>query len=164
VEIEPEPALRPKVAAAWSRLTAQLQQTLPDADIEHIGATAVPGALTKGDLDVLVSVAEDQFEEAIDRLSSRYTRHHPEEWTTDLASFREEPASELPVGIQLVIAGGRSERVFLRWRDLLRQDRQLLDRYDDFKVAHAGDGYAEYTEAKAGFIERELGESLDRSE
>ena len=31
---------------------------MPRAEVEHVGATAVPGALTKGDVDLLVRVGE----------------------------------------------------------------------------------------------------------
>jgi GrpB-like predicted nucleotidyltransferase (UPF0157 family) len=33
----------------------------PAADVRHFGATAVPGCLTKGDLDIVVRVPIDQF-------------------------------------------------------------------------------------------------------
>lgn len=161
MQIEREDALRPKVAAAVQRLSAELSDLLPNAKIEHIGATAVPGALTKGDLDLLVRVPADGFAPAVDALGSRFAPHFREEWTADLASFKEEPEVDLPVGIQLVIRGGRSDRLFLRWRDLLRENHGLLGRFNEFKLTHSAMDYAEYTEAKAGFIEQALGESLD---
>jgi GrpB-like predicted nucleotidyltransferase (UPF0157 family) len=33
----------------------------PAADVRHIGATAIPGCLTKGNLDIVVRVPIDQF-------------------------------------------------------------------------------------------------------
>lgn len=160
IEIHPEDILHSKVVAAIGRQTQQLGLLLPGATVEHIGATAVPGALTKGDVDLLVAVPADRFDSSIKALRSHYAAHQPEEWMSDLASFKEEPSDQLPVGIQLVIAGGRSERIFLKWRDLLREDPELLGTYNKFKSVRAGRAYDEYTEAKAVFIERALGESL----
>jgi GrpB-like predicted nucleotidyltransferase (UPF0157 family) len=37
---------------------------LPGARVEHVGSTAVPGSLTKGDLDICVIVEGGQFERA----------------------------------------------------------------------------------------------------
>ena len=49
--------LAPNVQHVVAKLNASLRPLLPTAEIEHIGATAIPGALTKGDLDVMVRVA-----------------------------------------------------------------------------------------------------------
>ena len=80
-------------------------ELVPGADVEHVGATAVPGALTKGDVDIAVRVGKPQFSAAVDALSSRYAIHQPHNWTPTLASFTEPDPGELPVGIQLVVAG-----------------------------------------------------------
>lgn len=159
MDIEPECVLRPKVAAAIERHTGQLAQLLPDSEVEHIGATAVPGALTKGDVDLLVRVPPERFEGAVQVLRSYCAPHYPEDWTPTLASFKEQPEVELPVGIQLVIADSADDRLFVRWRELLRKDPDLLARYNEFKSAHAGENYAEYTKAKGQFIEQVLGEA-----
>jgi uncharacterized protein len=43
---------------------------VPEAEIEHIGATSVPGALTKGDVDLLVSVPAERFGAAVAALEA----------------------------------------------------------------------------------------------
>jgi GrpB-like predicted nucleotidyltransferase (UPF0157 family) len=160
MEIESEEMLRPRIRRALQRVTAELSDALPDASIEHVGATAVLGSLTKGDLDVLVRVPESRFERAVARLKGRLAPK-PANWLADLASFEAEPEGGVPIGVQLVIAGGRSDRLFLRWRDRLIQDPDLLQRYNEFKRQHCDLDIDAYTEAKAVFIERELGESMD---
>jgi GrpB-like predicted nucleotidyltransferase (UPF0157 family) len=142
------------------RVTAELSSSLPDALIEHVGATAVPGSLTKGDLDVLVRVPQSRFNLATAELK-RNLAPKPANWLADLASFEAEPDGGVLIGVQLVVAGGRSDRLFLRWRDRLIQDPDLLQRYNEFKREHRDLDLPEYTEAKANFIERELGESMD---
>lgn len=151
--------VRPKVAAAIERHTARLTQLLPGSEAEHIGATAVPGALTKGDLDLLVRVPAERFEGAVEALKSYCAPSYPDDWTASRASFKEQPEVDVPVGIQLVIAGSADDRLFVRWRELLRENRGLHARYNEFKSARAGENYAEYTKAKGEFIEQALAEA-----
>src|SRR5690349_16634427 len=72
-------------------------ELVPGAEVEHVGATAVPGALTKGDVDLLVRVGEPEFPAAVKALSRRYAIHQPHNWTPTLASFTDPRARQLPV-------------------------------------------------------------------
>lgn len=47
-----EERIRGAVKRALARHRRRLQRLLPLADIVHVGSTAVPGSLTKGDLDL----------------------------------------------------------------------------------------------------------------
>ena len=160
MRLVPEAEIRDEVARAIKRNSAAIEGIFPAATIDHIGATSVPGSVTKGDLDLLVAVPPDGFDEAKRRLGERYAPHYPEEWDPARASFTEQPEVDLPVGVQLVVAESDDERLFLDWRDRLRSDAGLLSEYNDLKLAHAGDDYEPYTDAKAEFIERLLGESI----
>jgi GrpB-like predicted nucleotidyltransferase (UPF0157 family) len=160
MELESEQTLRPKIRRALRRVRAELSGYLPDASIEHVGATAVPGSLTKGDLDLLVRVSQREFECAAARLE-RSLDPKPANRLADLASFEAEPEDGVPIGVQLVVADGRSDRLFLRWRDRLIEEPDLLERYNEFKREHRDLDYQEYTEAKAKFIEEALGDSMD---
>jgi len=66
----PERELREQVKAAIAVLEVELESALPACEVEHIGATSVPGALTKGDVDVLVRVSPDRYEAAMDAVRS----------------------------------------------------------------------------------------------
>ena len=48
-------------AAAYEDAELLLTSILPDARIEHVGATAVAGALSPGGVDVCVAVPRDAF-------------------------------------------------------------------------------------------------------
>jgi GrpB-like predicted nucleotidyltransferase (UPF0157 family) len=160
MEIRPERELRDQVAREIERNTAVLAGLLPGSEVEHIGATSVPGSLTKGDVDLLVRVPAEDFGPAVETLGTRYRRHYPEEWTPTLASFKEQPEQELPVGILLVVAGGVNDRLFIEWRDRLRSEPELLERYNAFKAEHADLEYQPYTDAKGKLIEEHLGRGL----
>ena len=43
---------------------------LPYAKIEHIGSSAIPNAISKGDLDIYIEVMPEQFEFAIEQLKT----------------------------------------------------------------------------------------------
>jgi len=143
------------VVEAHRRVVLEL---VPRAEVEHVGATAVPGALTKGDVDVLVRVGELEFPAAVEALSRRYAIHQAHNWTPALASFTDPDAVDLPVGIQLVVTGSEADRFFGPFRDALIGSDALLAEYNALKLRLDGLEYERYTELKAQFIERVLGE------
>lgn len=134
---------------------------LPTADVEHIGATAVPGALTKGDVDLLVRVSEREFADAVSILRKRYVVHQPHNWTPVLASFKVPGESEPPVGVQLVVAGSDADGFFGPFRDALINDPALLAEYNELKLRLDGLDYASYTERKGEFVENVLRQAGD---
>jgi GrpB-like predicted nucleotidyltransferase (UPF0157 family) len=160
MQFRPEEANREAVNSTFEDHRWAITALLAEAEVEHIGSTAVPGALTKGDLDLLVRVPHSQFDSAVAALRRRYAVNQPQSWTSQFASFKQEPADEIPVGVQLVTAGGKDDALFLAWRDRLRADSGLRERFNAFKRGQVGAGSDEYIEAKAEFIEAELGDSL----
>lgn len=152
-------------AAVEAHRTAVLK-LVPGAEVEHVGATAVPGALTKGDVDVLVRVGEPEFPAAVEALSRHYAIHQPHNWTPELASLIDPYAAEPPVGIQLVVRGSQADRFFGPFRDALIGSEALLAEYNELKLQLDGLDYPRYTQLKGQFIERvlrELGRSLRSS-
>ena len=51
--------------AAYEDAELLLAAILPDARIEHVGASAVPGAYSRGGVDVCVAVPRDAFDESL---------------------------------------------------------------------------------------------------
>ncbi len=49
-----------------------IRRVLPEADIQHVGSTAIPNSLTKGDLDIQVRVKVQHFPKAVEELSNLY--------------------------------------------------------------------------------------------
>ena len=85
------------------KIFAQLTAPLPDAEIHHIGATAVAGSVTKGDVDILFRVSAAEFEPAVETLRRHFSVKQSENWTTSFASFGDDTSYELPVGVQVVV-------------------------------------------------------------
>ncbi len=152
VRFRPEGELRGLVDPAFEEHRERLRSLVASAQIEHVGSTSIPGAVTKGDLDLLVTVEPDAFNSAIAALRTSYAVHQPENWTPTYASFVDPAASMPPVGVQLVVRGTPDEAMFVGFRDALRADPALVERYNAFKVEHAGETYDVYTAAKDAFI------------
>jgi len=152
-----EEGIRERVGVVFDRRRAELRVLLPAARIEHIGSTAVPGSLTKGDLDICALVEAATFEPATRTLAAAYEIHQPDNWTTTFAGFIASPEDEIDTGIQLVVAGSADERSFIGWRDRLHADPALRARYDEIKRRHWDDGVDAYRAAKARMISEVMG-------
>jgi GrpB-like predicted nucleotidyltransferase (UPF0157 family) len=152
VRIRPSSELAKATRAAFDHHREQVLQLLPDAEVEHVGATSVPGALTKGDLDV----PQSEFAHAVPVLRNAYSVHQPHNWTPTLASFTDPASSAPPVGVQLVVAGSASDELFGPFRDALIGDPALLAEYNALKLRLDGESDERYTTTKGTFIENVL--------
>ncbi len=54
----------------YRKYELEIAALLPDASIEHIGASSIPNAVSKGDLDILVGVSGKELENAVKLLST----------------------------------------------------------------------------------------------
>jgi GrpB-like predicted nucleotidyltransferase (UPF0157 family) len=144
--------VRDAVRGAFRRWSRVIAAVLPGVDVQHVGATAVSGSLTKGDLDINVRVPSERFAEADRVLSELMLRNEGSTCTPTFSAF--EAAGESPnVGVQLCTIG--SEDDFFVWqREKLRADESLRREYDAMKRAFHGRSHDEYREAKAKFWEK----------
>ena len=157
IRIRPEAALRASVASAFAEHRARIAARLPAAEIEHVGSTSIPGALTKGDLDLLVRVAPSGFRAAVRALRELYAVHQAENWTPTYASFSDPESHDPPVGVQLVVGGSADDDLFGPFRRAMTSEPALLASYNELKRRYDGSDYDTYTDAKAEFIERVMG-------
>jgi RimJ/RimL family protein N-acetyltransferase/GrpB-like predicted nucleotidyltransferase (UPF0157 family) len=137
------------VAERRERYRGRLAMLLPEAEVEEFGATTIPGSITKGDLDLLVRVAEGEFNEARAALGDSYSVHQLDNWTPTFASFK----SGSDVGIHLVVEGSETDLLLRGSRDALMADPELLERYNALKREHEGADPDVYLRAKAAFFE-----------
>lgn len=146
---------RAAASSLFETLHPALVAMLPaGADIRHIGSTAVPGCLTKGDLDIVVRVAAADFEAADGALASRYARNEGSIRTSEFSAF-EDAASEPHLGIQLVVIGAPLD-VFHQFVEALRRSPQLVAEYNALKRRFDGVDMASYRAAKDAFVEQVL--------
>jgi GrpB-like predicted nucleotidyltransferase (UPF0157 family) len=139
----------------FERVSSSLQPSLPSvADIRHIGATAVPGCLTKGDLDIVIRVPAGEFQRVDVLLASRFARNEGSIRTENFSAF-EDSSTDPHLGIQLTVIDGPRD-FFHRFVEALRQSPKLLGEYNALKCLHDGGEMAIYRAAKDAFVARVL--------
>ena len=129
----------------------RIANLIPTARIEHIGGTAIPNLMTKGDLDLEVSVSADNFDRAVTLLQTEYQDHQLENWNESYASFNALQDSGIPVGIQLVIPGSHSD-VFAKSRDFLLANPEYVEDLNRLKQLHSGADMDVYIQHKGEFF------------
>ncbi len=136
------------VDTEFEKQKAQLNKLIPSADIQHVGSTAVPGSITKGDIDIQVRVNANEFVEACKKLTKYYaTSRRDEIWKDGFASFETYNNPDIPVGIQLTVTGSKYDE-FYKVRDLFIKDPALLEEYNEIKRGCEGKTYLEYCKYK----------------
>jgi len=145
-----EEAAPPADAAFHAFLQAWAGRLPASADIAHIGSTAIPGCLTKGDLDVCVRADREDVASIDALLAARYARNAGSFRSAEFSAFTDDN-QQPPLGVQLVVRGSELD-VFVRFRDCLLRDPALVDAFNALKVACAGQPMEAYRRAKADFI------------
>ncbi|PRX92404.1 GrpB family protein [Allonocardiopsis opalescens] len=166
-ELRPyDPRWAVRAAAECERLGDLLAPWLLSG-VVHIGSTAVPGLAAKPVIDLMASVAD--LDTAVGRASERLAA---DGWCLvppdlDRRSWRRFFVKPDPSGrrrqahLHLIRAGHPRWAEQVRFRDALRRDRRLAQRYADLKrrlaERHGHDREA-YTAAKAEFVASVLAE------
>lgn len=148
------PAPHARAQALFERIAPEITALVPSAIVEHVGATSVPGCLTKGDLDIAVRVPADAFVTAERALATRFERNTGSDRTDTFSSFADD-ASDPPLGVQLCVIGSPDD-MFHVLRDALRADPAIARAYNELKATFDGRPMDEYRAAKTAWIEQIL--------
>ncbi len=139
-------------ARLFASLLEALGPLLPGVELLHVGSTAVPGSLSKGDLDVQLRVDAAGFEAARAVLAARYAPNPGGVPPPHGASF-EDPSTSPPVGLHLTVRGSEADFQWI-FTEMLREDAALRAAYDDLKRRWDGRSMAAYREEKDPFFAR----------
>jgi hypothetical protein len=120
-----------------------------------VGGSSVPGALTRGDVDLHLRVEPADFPAAVEALRRSHAVVHPEIWGPTLATF-EAVGTALPTGIAVTPIGSEHDLRFTRTWALLRADPALVAEYNAAKLADDGPRGDGYEERKSAFFDRVL--------
>lgn len=148
---------------SFARIAADVSSILPAAEVEHVGATAVAGCLTKGDIDVLVRVTREDFPSAMSILDATLQRSVRNDPTGEYVEYDFDRAG-CRGAIQLVGAGSWHDRRFRRFKSVLGSDDAAIARYNELKRYHEGLSMTDYRIAKAAFIDALLVDSTFRND
>lgn len=155
MKIYPPEEYQPAASAAYAKASVALKVLAPDARIEHVGSSAIPGAYSKGDVDICVCVRPAGFEATLAALLSAGYRIKPDTLRTSQLCMLESGGTDIPHAVQLIAAGSKFE-FFFAFRDALRRDPQLVSRYNALKLNAARLGEADYRREKSRFIDEVL--------
>ena len=117
------------------------------------GGSSLPGALTRGDVDLHLRVRPVAFAAVVAVLRRTYVVVHPEIWAPTLATFGVPAALE--TGMAVTPAGSEHDLRFTRTWQLLAADPALLGEYNAVKLAETADETA-YEDRKSAFFDRLL--------
>ncbi|MEZ8542365.1 GrpB family protein [Vibrio splendidus] len=136
------------------RYERDIKKLIPNARVEHVGASSIPSAVSKGDLDIFVGVELGELEDAIERLTTLGFNEKLDTLRTPELCMLESISGD-DVALQ-VVANGSEFECFLRFRDKLRANPALVEQYNTLKMSCEGWPQDEYREKKADFIEHVL--------
>ncbi|HEY4483279.1 MAG TPA: GrpB family protein [Candidatus Paceibacterota bacterium] len=126
---------------------ARILKSFPDAIVEFVGSSSIPGALTLGDLDIQVRVARDKFDEVVAKLKEFYHVNRPERWEEGLALLHWKDHPEIPMSIVVTVIDSPNDN-YHKERDLFKNNPHLLEKYNNLKRGFEGKSVEDYKAAK----------------
>jgi GrpB-like predicted nucleotidyltransferase (UPF0157 family) len=124
--------------------------------IDHVGGTSIPDCYTKGDLDMDIKTTQKQFPRVIEKLKTIYQIKHPELWTDCFAIFYHE--DQLSIDTVVMVENSKYD-TFTTFRDILRENRKILDQYNQLKKDIEHLPKAKLSKLKIEFISKVLHEN-----
>ncbi|EKU40319.1 MULTISPECIES: GrpB family protein [Acinetobacter] len=127
---------------------------LPFAKIEHIGSSAIPNTVSKGDLDIYIEVKPEQFEMVIERLKTlNFIEKQNTLRTHELCML--ESLNNDDVAFQIVVKDS-IYTFFLIFRNKLMDSPALVKEYNQLKLECSHLDHDQYRAIKSDFINRVL--------
>src|SRR5262249_55135021 len=131
-------------------------------EIEHFGSTAVLGLVAKPVIDILGGLATLEEADTLVEKLCELNYHYPAEFNHTLTEHRwlmRQLRGKHTHHLHLVVHGGARWKRELRFRDILRTNREVALEYVGLKMqlaaTHSNDR-EKYTDAKAVFIANAL--------
>lgn len=146
---------QPEAERLFSSVRAEVLGILPGARIEHVGASSIPGSMSKGDVDVCVIVDPARHAAAVAVLERAGYTVKPGTLRTSALCMLQSANPQVDLALQ-VVAEGSTFEFFVTFRDALRRDPSLVAAYNQVKLDHQTLTAEAYRAAKAGFIDRVL--------
>lgn len=153
VFLEPE-QYQQRCAQLYNSYQKDISALLPFAKIEHIGSSAIPNAISKGDLDIYIEVMSEQFEFAIEQLKTlNFIEKQNTLRTHELCML--ESLNNDDVAFQIV-ATDSVFTFFLAFKNKLINSPTLVNEYNELKLQCSHLDPDQYRTIKSDFINRVL--------
>ena len=157
----------PRAPEVARRVADLVRELVPNAVVEHVGSTAVPGCAGKGVVDLLIPYSGDELgplKRALEDLGFQRQRSRapfPEDRPVRVGSLKHE-GDTFRLHAHVVPVGSDEPGELRAFRDLLRSDPVLLGEYVERKRRIITDGTTDsvdYAIVKGEFVQ----DALDRS-
>ncbi|WP_227061235.1 GrpB family protein [Acinetobacter pittii] len=143
-----------RCAQLFNSYQKDISTLLPFAKIEHIGSSAIPNAISKGDLDIYIEVMPEQFEFAIEQLKTlNFIEKQNTLRTHELCML--ESLNNDDVAFQIVVFGSIFT-FFLAFKNKLINSPTLVNEYNELKLQCSHLDPDQYRTIKSDFINRVL--------
>jgi len=153
VFLEPE-QYQQRCAQLFNSYQKDISTLLPFAKIEHIGSSAIPNAISKGDLDIYIEVMSEQFEFAIEQLKTlNFIEKQNTLRTHELCML--ESLNNDDVAFQIVVTDSIFT-FFLTFKNKLISSPTLVNEYNQLKLQCSHLDPDQYRTIKSDFINRVL--------
>jgi len=155
-EFVPAEQIKNVIENKFKETKVDLLRLIPGSDVHHVGSSAVKGALTKRDLDITVLVSSKDFNQAVVVLRNKFEPIHEHRfWIRNKkAIFTKQLSGDIEmIDIVLVLKDSEFDK-HVRYRDLLKNDSELLKAYNKMKMEYHGKSYDEYEECKFKFWDK----------
>lgn len=153
VFLEPE-QYQQRCAQLFNSYQKDISTLLPFAKIEHIGSSAIPNAISKGDLDIYIEVMSEQFKFAIERLKTlNFIEKQNTLRTHELCML--ESLNNDDVAFQIVVTDSIFT-FFLTFKNKLISSPKLVNEYNELKLQCSHLDPDQYRTIKSDFINRVL--------
>ena len=147
---------QPNCHERFNHYQSKIQQLLSNVRVEHIGASSIPQAISKGDLDIFVGVETEALECTVKTLKQLGFVEKLDTLRTAHLCMLESAIGE-DIALQ-VVANGTEFECFLTFRDHLRANLDLVRQYNDLKLTCVGLTADDYRAKKSLFIAQVLAE------
>lgn len=146
---------QPYALFVFQEVKQQLTLSIRECRIEHIGASAIPHAVSKGDLDICVIVNKGALEQTRCILLGMGYAEQQDTLRTEQLCMLVSPRTDIDLAIQIIEQGSEFE-FFVQFRDILIANPQLVLEYNDLKEKNYKLDEDKYRQLKSEFIERIL--------
>lgn len=143
---------QPLAHAAFTEITTELFPVLLDAQFEHIGASSIPEAISKGDLDICIIVSSEAHPTTVGTLENMGYSIKTDTFRNPELCMLLSPRKDIDVALQVVAKDSQFE-FFMRFRDILRANPALVKEYNQIKHDYVILGEQKYRDKKTEFIE-----------
>jgi GrpB-like predicted nucleotidyltransferase (UPF0157 family) len=143
----------------FEKETLRIQKEMPDIYIEHIGSTSIPKICAKPILDIVIGLNKfkdlKKCKKKFEKLGYKY---HNNRGNAYRAFFTLGPESCRTIYLHVTKYKGAEWNRLIKFRDKLRKDSRLREKYEDLKKQlaskHTNRDY--YTKDKDNFIKKVL--------